>query len=408
MRAFFKKNSTLTSKDYVWTFAGAILLSAALYLFLSLLFGGKILMSVFFKNTSDAFMDFFNSIRDASLGLGAYTERHVIYPPMANLFFMLLSHLTPDAYNQTDFEYRGSWDGYRSAIALITVFTILCALLFFALIRKCVQVKGKEAWLFSLVALFSIPFLNLLERGNIMSLALFGLLVFVFTYHSESPFVREIGLLALAFSFSLKLYPIIFAWILLVDKRYKEFFRCALYCILLLLLPSFAFGGPKCLWLIFQNIFVFSSGSGSTLATLSKYLGIPYGIVSGSAYVFFLICGLNFAVGSFVHKERWKGWACGCLMFLSFPSLTSTYGWTLFLIPICMMCNQPPQGLTARIYFAMMTIPFLFVPIPLPIAIHFNAFVVYFMTAFLAIFSVTDTCKAVINLIRSKKSVVTL
>lgn len=396
MRSFFKKGSTLTGRDYILTFSGLILISTAIYLLLSLIFGGRILMAAFFKNTSDAFMDFFNSIRDASLGSGAYTERHVIYPPMANLFFMLMSFITPKAYNETDFLFRCSWTSYRSAIVLITVFTLISAAIFFLLVRKCVKGEKRYAWLFAFVAVFSVPFLNMLERGNIMSLALFGLLVFVLTYHSDKPWLRELGLVALAFSFSLKLYPILFAWILLSDKRWKEFFRCALYCIILLILPSFAFGGPACLWQIVQNIFVFSSGSESTLAVLSRFTHIPYALVAGGAYGFFLLCGLNFAVGAFLHRERWKIWACGCVMFLAFPSLTSTYGWTLFVIPILLLCNQPSSRLSDRIYFLLMAIPFLFVPIPLPIAIHFNAFVVYFAIVILGVYSMVDTCRVVV------------
>ena len=171
---------------------------------------------------------------------------------------MLLSFLTPKQYNATEFDDRLTWVSYGSMIVMIIAFVLLCALLFWLLVYKNVKIGKKEKLLFAFVAVFSVPFLNMLERGNIMALALIALLTYAVTYNSPSGLVRELGLLALAFSFSLKIYPVLFAWILFADKRYKEFFRCALYSVVFLVLPSFCFGGPECLLRIVQNIFSFS------------------------------------------------------------------------------------------------------------------------------------------------------
>ena len=359
--------SLFNEKEYSRLFIEAILLSIGVYLLLSLVSGGRLLTSVFFLNTDDAFMDFFNSIRDASLGHESYTVRKVIYPPMANLIFMALSYVTPDEYNATEFDDRKCWNEYGVNIALIVAFAVVCAVLFALLVYKSVRLEKKTRLLLTFVAVFSVPFMNMIERGNIMVPALIGLVAFAVTYHSQNRVVRELGIIALAFSFSLKLYPILFAWILFADKRYKEFFRCALYCVLLLILPSFAFGGPECLWLIVKNIFSFSSGAQSATTVISAYTHIPQVIVSLAAYLWFALCTLNFVVSPFVHKENWKVWVNGCIMFLTFPSLTSTYGWALFIIPIIMMCNQRLSGRKHLAYAVMMTVPFMLFPIDLPI-----------------------------------------
>lgn len=381
----------LYKKEYRCLFTEAILFSVGVYLLVSLFSGGKLLTSIFFLNTDDAFMDFFNSIRDASLGEGSYTVRKVIYPPMANLIFMALSYLTPDEYNATDFKYRKLWDEYTVNIVLIVAFAAICTVLFALAVYKSVKLDKKYKLLVTLTAVFSIPFMNLIERGNIMVIALICLVFFAMTYQSDSALVRELGIIALAFAFSLKLYPILFAWILFAEKRYKEFFRCALYCVLMLILPSFAFGGPVCLWYIVENIFSFSSGAQSATTIISAYTHIPAIIVSGGAYLWFALCTLNFVVSPFVHRDTWKTWINGCIMFLAFPSLTSTYGWGLFIIPMIMICNQRLSGRRHLPYVVLMTVPFILFPIELPIQPTVNTFAVFVFFALISAYSIWDT-----------------
>ena len=378
-------------RDYGTLFAVWVFASLALWLLLSLVFGKDTFTSVFFRHTTDAFMDFFNSIRDASLGQGAYTERRVIYPPMANLIFLLFSYLTPDAYNATSFEDRKTWSAYDGNILLIAAVTVLASLLLILPIWKSLGTDRKTKVLFTLAAFFSVPCLNMLERGNMMVLALAGVMVYAMTYHSESRLARELGLLALAFSFSLKLYPILFAWLLIGDRRYKEFFRCALYSLALLILPSFFFGGPICLWWIFENIFFFSSNEKSALYMIGLYSGLPGTVVSIIFYGWFLLCAVNFLVSPFLHRERWKIWVGGCMMFISYPALTTTYAWTLFLIPLIGLCNEKTRDRRILGYFIPILIPFLFFPISTPVPVTFNTFLAYICLFALTVYALGDT-----------------
>ncbi len=396
----------ITTGEYSSLFIGVILAFMGIYLLVSLIslaFGGELWTSIFFLNTDDAFMDFFNSIRDASQGAESYTIRKVIYPPMANLIFLLFSLITPDRYNFTIFKVRKTWVNYDSAVLLIVLYVFICTLLFALLIYKGLKCDKKQKWLFVAVCIFSIPFLNMMERGNIMVLALLSLMVYAITYDSPSKIIRELGLLALAFSFSLKLYPILFAWLLIGDKRYKEFFRCALYCVALLLLPSFAFGGVECLLIILKNIFSFSSGSKSSLAVISQYSHLPPWLVSGVAYLWFLLCTVNFVVSPFIYKERWKQWICGGIMFLAFPPLTSTYGWALFIIPMMMICNNGVKGKENLGYFLPLLIPFLPIPIDLPVQITVNAVIVYLGLVAISSYAMLDTWKTLRGIRGAKK-----
>lgn len=394
MKKQWKKiEAFLLEREYRELFVWATAISVAIWLFVSLVSWGKLFTSVFFLNTGDLFADFFNSIRDAAQGIGAYTERKVIYPPMANLIFLLFSYLTPDAYNQTTFDDRYTWKDYGTNVALIWSFVAICAILF-GLVIYCAMkgTKGKKL-LVALAAIVSVPFLNVLERGNIMTLALIALMVYAFTYRSEKKWVRELGLLALAFSVSLKLYPALFAWILIGDKRYKEFIRTVIYSILLLVLPSFAFGGPSIFLTILSNILSFSSGDTGALGAIGRTLHLPAIAITGISYGWFLLCTICFLVAPFVQKERWKIWMSGCIMFLCYPPLTSTYGWALLLIPMVMMFNAEMKGKKYLLCIAAMVVPFLFFPINLPIQPTVNTFMIYVGLATLSIYQLFDTVK---------------
>lgn len=391
--------TTITTKEYSILFFKSVLFTVVIYLVVSLCSGGRLLTSIFFLHTDDAFMDFFNSIRDAAQGVESYTVRQVIYPPMANLFFYLLSRFTPARYNNSVFENRYDWQSYPETVALIILFVAVCVLLLglmvFFNLGKTHSVKKKL--LIALAAVCSVPCLNMLERGNALILSLILLMVYALTYDSESRLVRELGLIALAFSFSFKLYPILFAWLLLGDKRYKEFFRCALYCVILLVLPSFFFGGPACLLTIVKNILSFSSyrteSAGGIFATK---------IVSVLQYLWFFLSALTFAVAPFVHRARWKCWAIGCIAFLTFPSLTSIYAWALFLIPLLAMFAEDMRGRENLWYFIPMLVPFLLFPLPLSYFVSTNTMLVYPALLLLSGYACYDTVKALLALHRKK------
>lgn len=370
--------------------------SACLYALLYLILGDGRFSDVFFLRCSDFFMDFFNSIRDASQGSGVYTDRGVIYPPMANLIYLALSRFTPSTYNDTSFENRYTWTSYLAPMMLVVLVTTVCAIVFFFIVYS-VNKNGSRLHRFAVAffAFFSVPVLYLIERGNIIILSLIALMIYAFTYNSESRGQREIGLLALAFAFSIKLYPVVFGWFLISDKRYKDAVRCAVYGVLMLLLPSFFFGGPACFYQVFVNIFDFSTGSGSTLSVILGYIHMPslgQTVVSAVVWLWVAICGTCFAFSAFLRSDRpWKTWTLGLVTILCIPSLTSIYSWAFFIIPLVMLFNRG-GGYTRRdwTYMIMMTVPFAFLPLRISFHVSPNNVLVYVMTAALSVFCVVD------------------
>lgn len=380
-------------------FTATVGISAVLYLLISLMAGDGHLLDIFFIRGQDFFMDSFNSIRDAAQGSGVYSERGVIYPPMANLIFLILSVFTPRVYNNTDFSSRYSWTAHRSCYVLAAVvIAVFCIVLFYTVYAATKRGSTVQRILFALTIVISVPVIYLLERGNIIALCLLSLTVFALTYNSKLPWKREVGLIALAFAFSIKLYPVVFGWLLIKDKRYKEIVRCVIYGAAMLIIPSFFFGGPIfCAKHLFGNIFGFSTGSGNTISVVMNFFHFPaivQSIVNALIYLWVFVCGACFAISPFIRgREQWKTWVIGLVTIMCVPSLTGIYSWSFFIIPIIMMANIKKQefGRDEMLYFVFMTVPFIFVPFRFTYHVAPTDILLYAMTIALSVHAVRDT-----------------
>ena len=392
-------------------FVSLMALSAIIYFVIYTIIGNGYYLHIFFRDSQDFFMDFLNSIRDASNVDTVYSESGVIYPPMANLIFLLFSRFTPNSYNSTEFSDRYKWVNYASPFMLILITVLLFGIILFALIKSQMDRHGKTlAAFFAAFALFNVPVLYMIERGNILMFCLVSLLIFAFSYNSESKLAREIGLLALAFAFSIKLYPVIFGWFLIKDKRFKDALRCAIYGILMVILPSFAFGGFKIFGLVVKNIMSFSAPSGSggnIFSHLLGFFGIEYVNVSFMTPIMWawaaIVC-LCFIIAPFVMKEKWKAFAVGVLAIICIPSLTSLYAWSFMLVPMVFICHKESRSKLDWFYFIVMMLPFIFIPWRLQIAITNNGLVLYFCAAILSITAVMGTIKALVLTIKENRS----
>ncbi len=396
------------TKDPAKLFIGAVSASAVIYFLIYLIIGDGRFTDMFFIRCADFFMDFFNSIRDAAQGSGVYTERGVIYPPMANLIYLILSRFTPRSYNDTTFSERYDWVEYISPMMLILIYTVAFALIFFFLVYTGQQRGSREKKAaFAFLAFFSVPMLYMTERGNMVMFCMIALLVYALTYHSESKVYRELGLIALAFAFSLKLYPVVFGWFLVADKRWRDALKCVIYGVLMLILPSFFFGGPKCLVWVVGNIFNFSSGSGSILSTILRYIGAPQAlhvIVTLLVYLWVLVCGVCFAISPFVGESKCNTWIMGFATILCIPSLTSLYIWAFLIIPFIMLCNKAQLDKSDRFYALVLTAPFIFIPFRISYHVTISTVLIYVATATLSVFAVLETLRAARAFVAKKKA----
>ena len=374
---------------FVWMMALSFAFYAVFYAF----YGRAAFVDVFFSRCGDLFMDFFNSVRDAAQGPAVYTERRVIYPPMANLIYLICSKFIPDTYNRSDWFNRHSWMQYPEAVFFICLFSLIFILVLYNLFHESVSGGRWTKFLFSFFAIFNIPVLYMIERGNIIIFCFISLLVYAMTYNSQNRVHRELGLIALAFAFSLKLYPVIFGWFLLVDKRFKDAVRCAIYGVAMLILPSFFFGGLSCFVQVYKNITSFSAAVGTvnSISVVAGYSGIPEAVWNMGAYAWCFICVLCFVLSPFIHRERWKCWMLGISFILTVPSLTAMYTWAFLLVPIIMFSNSDKFRRKDWFFFMIITILFMFTIFRFNYYLTINSLLLYPFTAILSITAVADT-----------------
>ena len=340
-------------------FVCLIFASALAYFIYVLADGYHALLRFCFLGGYDLFMDFFNSIRDAAQGPAVYTEREVIYPPMANLIFLILSRFLPSRYLRTDFARRKAWMNYAQAICLYFAFAMAAILILIFLCQKHLKVSERAKRWVSLALVLNVPFIVMLERGNILIYSVLAWMLFIFLYDSEKKWQRELSLIALAFSFSLKLYPAIFGWQLIVDKRYKDAARCALYGVLMLILPSFFFGGPICLWWMVENVLSFSSTKSASWAAELFRNGYLANFLNNTMLI---LAALSFLIAPFFEKDRFRVVLIGVAVLFSTPALNAIYAWTFCLAPLCMLLNRKKLSAIEWLYFAGILAPMLFYP----------------------------------------------
>lgn len=314
---------------------------------------GNALYSAFFGDRGDTFMDFFNSVINSTVQ-DPYVEAHVIYPPFIELVYRAFSHLIPtEVFNGFVLDPTGSTQLQEIKVRQEFVLPFICySIILIATICLVVYEFRKGNRFNKLFAvcfvLFAYPVLYAIERGNNVLFSVIGLLFFFLWYDSENKVKRELALVGLAISVAIKLYPAIFLLILLIDKRWMEFLRGVLYCIVLTILPFFAFDGLTSLKAFVYQVIDWSSDAAPSgvnfehaMYILSTRLGIsPNQFLLG--IVPLLLAGVG-VVTSFFAKERWRTvLLLTCIMVGSFGR-SARYMMAFLVVPLLLFLNAKKQ-----------------------------------------------------------------
>jgi len=206
--------------------------------------------------TGGIFPDFYESLKDARY-LTPY-ESLAIYPPLVYVLLFPISKLiisSPFYWNQTPHTYNFvSLSTTQSAIIVGVIFFLLVTLATLLLFQDKSKFNKKKLFLFSMIFLCSPGFIYLLDRGNILLIAVILLFVFLNNYESKNKAKREISILGLVAASCFKIYPAIFGLLLLVKKRFKDIAKCFVYGIILFIIPFIFVGGYKAIPKFIDNI----------------------------------------------------------------------------------------------------------------------------------------------------------
>ena len=329
----------------------------------------------FFKLGEDVFMDFFNSVRDATQGLECYTERRVIYPPLANLYYLLCSRFMTDAFCNSGFHERLGFFDVRANILPYFVSTVVSAVVFVYVISRATKRKSFGGLLMAVFFIFNVSMLRLFERGNILILALIFTSVFLLYRDSDDKVIRELSYISLALAAGIKLYPALFGILLLFDKKFKDAIRTCIYGILAFALPFAFYDGMDGFKAWLDNLKLFSSmksggveieGSTSldTIFYIFKHFGIDVHVPSFVSTLMVVLPILLLIFYAFLTDIQWKKVLAITVAMILCPGAGQSYTMVFFLIPLLLMMEAKEIKIIDYAYFIIITCEFLYYPFP--------------------------------------------
>ncbi|MDO4563671.1 MAG: glycosyltransferase family 87 protein [Clostridia bacterium] len=344
-------------------FYAIVLAAAAAFVFDLFLSHGTVLYGILFKDRKDTFMDFFNCIIHVNGGdpysLGC------IYPPLAYIVFGLFYILTPTAMRtESAFALRSSQLGMMEFFFFSLIVVLLLATVLYSL-----RAHSWRGMFFSAFTLFSPIFVFAFERGNIVTLAFVLTAMFFLFKDSNNVLVRHCAFICLALAAGIKVYPAIFGFVLILEKRWKDSAICVLYGLLAFFLPFLFFGGFSQVGVLMENIFNFSARSGyhyrvELSNTFEFFLVRVFGmgdmgekLSAAAAAVIVLLCGAT----AFFQNERWKSVCAFALLTAIAPGTSYIYSLVFMAIPLAMFLSKKDFRRIDIVYAALFAM--LFVPV---------------------------------------------
>lgn len=344
-------------------------LSLVLMVLVALYGRGQSFLGIIIWDNSDTFMDYFNSVRDV-ITRTPY-EIGVIYPPLANLVYLIFGHLSsvssmclvPDVI--TSYEMR-MYQDYMLPFILYSMLTV------FGVLVCCMAMKRgseRERLAFTFLILFSAPMIYGFERANIIVVALIFTMIFFLWKDSSNKVLREIALISLAMAAALKIYPAIFGLLVLREKRFKETSRLITYGLFFLFVPFVFFGGFDHITMWIHNISQMSSEVAENYYSYKLNFSNTFGWLTNGAFpglasTIFTLTALFFGIaGCFLLREEWKRILMATLLLIGVPQISYIYVAIFMVIPlIYFLNNRPVINKVNYFYLLMMTATMVLIP----------------------------------------------
>lgn len=300
---------------------------------------GHALDGTVYLQGDNRFMDFFNHIVYARDLDATYSATfHACFPPLAYLFYHLLSILLPeDTYVVSHALDIGSY-----GLFAYFLFVIVALMVIHYLIKKiCHQLSDENRLCIMLAFIFSYSTLiGCIERGNNILYVAACLLAAIYLKDSPSRYKREMALILIAIAATLKIYPAVFGILYLYEKRFKEALRLILYGILFFFVPFLWVGGLNGIRLFFANQAELQLDLGEgNFQCIGELVGM-FTQNRGVILTISLLCMGLFLILAKLQSTPWKRYVLlvACMVFV--PLWSGAYTLTYFLIPLLFFLNH--------------------------------------------------------------------
>lgn len=329
---------------------------------------GSAFAGYFVPNPSNTSMDYFSMLA-LIYDMDPYADGQ-IYPAMCFLVWRVLYHFMPGTPQGGDALFLRD---YMLAQLPYIFYTIVCILVISLCVRHLLRMTNSKAASAVVVALIaSGPIIFTIERGNIILLVLASLMLFVCFYDSSKKWVRYLSYVCLAFAAAIKIYPAIFALLVLSKGRIKEFIHLAIIGVVVFVLPFFAFGGLEALGTMTRSLFVASEGSASmglgynfSFTILARLISALFGVnVQAVPFAFTIAAFVLCLVLFFLCKPTWQKAFLLALMCVWIPSFSYTYVLIFFIPAVALFLVDPARGKRDYLYLGLFVL--LFIPYAFP------------------------------------------
>ena len=194
---------------------------------------GSALVYYFHQDISDSFMDLFNSVAKVR-----YNYHLSNYPAMGDLPYKIMYCFVPECLWNIDLSNRENAFFLRSTIygqGLLLLHFAFFIIPFCYLISSYAKKNNFSSVLLILIVILSGPFLVAFERANNIVYSFLFAFLFYYLKDSKKEWQRQVSFFSIALAVNIKLYPIFFCLIFLIEKRWKDIAYTFGYFLLLFL-----------------------------------------------------------------------------------------------------------------------------------------------------------------------------
>ncbi|MBR5060255.1 MAG: DUF2029 domain-containing protein [Clostridia bacterium] len=324
--------------------------------------GGGSLRAALFQDTSDTFMDHYNSV--VYNGVDDPYEILVVYPPLASILYKVCNMIIPaDDYgtmvsDPSILAQERAIKVGQSFVFQFILYAVFSIIIFVSAVLMLKKGGNTEKLFFVLVTVFSSPFLYMADRGNNVLLPVAFSIFFLIFFDHKNKVLRELSLISLAVAIGLKIYPAAFLVLFITNRKYKELLRELGYVFITLILPFFIFfNGFSSMKLMLRNLMGFDAKRTTEdniagqldfkrmffflYGGLRRYTGITVSDGMRESYAnicrygMSAICGL----GALFSKKQWKQTLLLSCVIYGFPGSASTYILLFLIIPTALFLD---------------------------------------------------------------------
>lgn len=266
------------------------------------------------------------------------------YPPLVHLIALFFASFC----DYTDGYESVYMSGLGAQLSLALFYLVFAAA--FAWLEFCVLSKHKIPLpmqiAFVIASFFTVGMIYEYERGNYIIYSLLAALFFFAYYDDRRRVLRECACVMLGVAAGIKLYPALFALILLKERRFFAFFRCVAYSLLFLFVPFLFLDRGL------SNVSQFLRWMGAFTAeevgvgynySIANFVGILSALLRGAPVAevdqgtygacAFVALGACLLSGLFVNKS-YKTFLASALVMLLFPDPSYVYAGIFLSIPL--------------------------------------------------------------------------